>query len=38
MSLTFLVGAIQGSGAAIAFGRDPLQRLVAWLDDVRRRG
>jgi len=28
MSLTFLIGAILGSGAAIVFGRDPAQRLL----------
>jgi hypothetical protein len=28
MSMTFLIGAVLGSGAAIAFGRDPLQK---WL-------
>ncbi len=28
MSLDFLVGAILGSGIAIAFGRAPAQRLV----------
>jgi hypothetical protein len=28
MSFAFLLGAILGSGAAIAFGREPAQRLL----------
>jgi hypothetical protein len=36
MSLTFLIGAILGSGAAIAFGREPAQRILARVQKRRR--
>lgn len=35
MSLSFMVGAILGSGAAIAFGREPLARLIAQIRAAR---
>lgn len=33
MSLTFLIGAVLGSGLFIAFGRAPAQRLIALVQD-----
>ena len=33
MSLTFLIGAVLGSGLFIAFGRGPAQRLIALVQD-----
>ena len=37
MDLTFLIGAVLGSGLFIAFGRAPAEKLIAYVQDRAKR-